>query len=257
MYSVASPSVSHPILEKALRFLALGQRLPRAGVRLPKLYPRKHSYSPPYKSHQARQYYYLSHTHRICHVIVSLSLTLEYYHYSCFYILIAPPSFHPLYLILHTFHTTSSTRSLIAPSSIPPETDTSSSMAAMDNGKAPLPANGFRNGAPGGEANNRLINVQPPRREDLQPAYAQTLQGESEDAGSHGWYGSMSMLPPFILQFHLLTCAQSILSVHSSVAAVPSHAASFAPTHTNQSAKETSAWSPSSVAFIALLTLVL
>lgn len=68
-------------------------------------------------------------------------------------------------------------------------------MAATDSGKAPLPANGgFRNGAPGSD--NRLINVQPPRREDLQPAYAQTLQGESEDAGSHGWYGSMSMSPP-------------------------------------------------------------
>ena len=69
---------------------------------------------------------------------------------------------------------------------------------AMDtNGKAPLPSSGqngkgFRNGAPGGDS--RLINVQPPRREDLQPAYAQTLQGESDDAGSHGWYGSMSML---------------------------------------------------------------
>jgi len=34
------------------------------------------------------------------------------------------------------------------------------------------------------------IMVQPPRREDLQPSYAQTLQGES-DSGSHGWYGGM------------------------------------------------------------------
>ena len=69
----------------------------------------------------------------------------------------------------------------------------------MDNGKAPLPANGgFRNGGPGGNSNNKLINVQPPRREDLQPAYAQTLQGESEDAGTHGWYGSMSTLPSLI-----------------------------------------------------------
>lgn len=81
-------------------------------------------------------------------------------------------------------------------------------MATMDNGKTPLPTNGaFRNGAPGGDTSNRLINVQPPRREDLQPAYAQTLQGESEDAGSHGWYGSMSMSPPFIPQYHLLTNA--------------------------------------------------
>ena len=81
-------------------------------------------------------------------------------------------------------------------------------MAAMDNGKAPLPTNGnHRNGAPGGDSNGRLINVQPPRREDLQPSYAQTLQGESEDAGTHGWYGSMSELPPFIPHFILLRCA--------------------------------------------------
>ena len=58
----------------------------------------------------------------------------------------------------------------------------------MDNGKAPVSEH--RNGAPGG---HNVINVQPPRREDLQPAYAQTLQGESEDAATHGWYGSMSM----------------------------------------------------------------
>ncbi len=69
-------------------------------------------------------------------------------------------------------------------------------MAAMDNGKAPA-SNGFRNHAPAG-APGGLINVQPPRREDLQPAYAQTLQGESEDAGSHGWYGSMSTPSMFI-----------------------------------------------------------
>ncbi|KAI4092057.1 MAG: hypothetical protein LQ348_005395 [Seirophora lacunosa] len=65
----------------------------------------------------------------------------------------------------------------------------------MDNGKAPAPqAAGFKssNGAGGpGAANNNLLKVQPPRREDLQPAYAQTLQGESEDAATHGWYGSM------------------------------------------------------------------
>lgn len=64
------------------------------------------------------------------------------------------------------------------------------------NGKAPIESNGAKLGAGGpGGGDKRLINVQPPRREDLQPAYAQTLQGESEDAGSHGWYGSMSMCP--------------------------------------------------------------
>ncbi len=54
------------------------------------------------------------------------------------------------------------------------------------------PTNGRPNGAPAPISG--LINVQPPRREDLQPAYAQILQGESEDAGTHGWYGSMSKL---------------------------------------------------------------
>lgn len=34
------------------------------------------------------------------------------------------------------------------------------------------------------------IKVEPPRREDLQPSYAQKLQGDEEEA--HGWYGSMS-----------------------------------------------------------------
>ena len=50
-----------------------------------------------------------------------------------------------------------------------------------DNGKNPL---GFR------PQNGGIIKVQPPRREDLQPSYAQTLQGDEEQ--NHGWYGSMS-----------------------------------------------------------------
>ncbi|KAI9746011.1 MAG: hypothetical protein M1818_000692 [Claussenomyces sp. TS43310] len=37
---------------------------------------------------------------------------------------------------------------------------------------------------------NPLINVAPPKREDLQPSYAQTLAGES-DTGANGWYGAM------------------------------------------------------------------
>lgn len=39
-------------------------------------------------------------------------------------------------------------------------------------------------------ANGGIIKVQPPRREDLQPSYAQQLQGDEET--KHGWYGSMS-----------------------------------------------------------------
>ena len=42
-----------------------------------------------------------------------------------------------------------------------------------------------------GRGNGGLVQVQPPRREDLQPSYAQTLVGES-DQGTHGWYGAMS-----------------------------------------------------------------
>lgn len=67
----------------------------------------------------------------------------------------------------------------------------------MDSGgKSSAPANGLRNNnaGPGG-----IINVQPPRREDLQPSYAQIVKGESEDAGTHGWYGSMSIFTPFII----------------------------------------------------------
>lgn len=39
-------------------------------------------------------------------------------------------------------------------------------------------------------ANGGVIKVVPPRREDLQPSYAQQLQGDEEAV--HGWYGGMS-----------------------------------------------------------------
>jgi hypothetical protein len=35
-----------------------------------------------------------------------------------------------------------------------------------------------------------LVTVEPPRREDLQPSYAQVLS--NDDASAHGWYGGMS-----------------------------------------------------------------
>ncbi|RVX73783.1 hypothetical protein B0A52_02673 [Exophiala mesophila] len=54
----------------------------------------------------------------------------------------------------------------------------------VDNGKASTPPVGFR------PQNGGIINVQPPRREDLQPSYAQTLQGDNDET-QHGWYGSM------------------------------------------------------------------
>jgi erythrocyte band 7 integral membrane protein len=36
-----------------------------------------------------------------------------------------------------------------------------------------------------------IIKVQPPRREDLQPSYAQAIQPDTEDESTHGWYGGM------------------------------------------------------------------
>ncbi|KAK4943896.1 hypothetical protein LTR10_016612 [Elasticomyces elasticus] len=58
--------------------------------------------------------------------------------------------------------------------------------SAMDNGKSTPtgPPVGFR------PQNGGIIKVQPPRREDLQPSYAQTLQGDT-DPETNGWYGSM------------------------------------------------------------------
>jgi len=47
------------------------------------------------------------------------------------------------------------------------------------NGKAPL--------AP----TDPIVKVQPPRREDLQPSYAQNIHPDTEDAATHGWYGGM------------------------------------------------------------------
>jgi erythrocyte band 7 integral membrane protein len=52
---------------------------------------------------------------------------------------------------------------------------------------------GFRPSHTPGSSHNPIMNVEPPRREDLQPSYAQTLVGDA-DMGNHGWYGSMSKL---------------------------------------------------------------
>jgi len=49
---------------------------------------------------------------------------------------------------------------------------------------------GFRPTHTPGRSDNPIMNVEPPRREDLQPSYAQTLIGD--DQVNHGWYGSMS-----------------------------------------------------------------
>ena len=58
------------------------------------------------------------------------------------------------------------------------------------NGKAPLNGGASSNRKPPNTSG--LVTVEPPRREDLQPAYAQLLHGD-DDASAHGWYGAMSM----------------------------------------------------------------
>jgi hypothetical protein len=92
---------------------------------------------------------------------------------------------------------------------------------------------------------NGVIKVQPPRREDLQPSYAQMLQGETEP-DAHGWYGSMSMFAPTPLIAHQLTRLQSTTWVLASVSLVLSHAASSVPTPTSPSRRVMSVSSPSS-----------
>ena len=54
--------------------------------------------------------------------------------------------------------------------------------ASDTNGKAPI------NGLP--RAGEPIVHVEPPRREDLQPSYAQVIKPDTEDAAQHGWYGS-------------------------------------------------------------------
>lgn len=36
-----------------------------------------------------------------------------------------------------------------------------------------------------------ILNVQPARREDLQPSYAQIIKPDTQDDNQHGWYGDM------------------------------------------------------------------
>lgn len=65
-------------------------------------------------------------------------------------------------------------------------------------GETSKPSHRFNDGTNGlvsnqpGRMDNPLMAVEPPKREDLQPSYAQTLAGESE-TNQHGWYGSMGM----------------------------------------------------------------
>jgi len=64
-------------------------------------------------------------------------------------------------------------------------------MSTNDSPKDTFPTNGTYqpSRSTAGRSDNPLVHVEPPRREDLQPSYAQVLQGD--DASAHGWYGSM------------------------------------------------------------------
>ena len=102
---------------------------------------------------------------------------------------VSPPIF-----ILTNSHSVnlSSTHSLLHQPPARSSMDSPNASTMDTNGKAAQSNNiGFR---PSNQA-GPLIKVEPPRREDLQPSYAQTLQGENE-AEMHGWYGSMSMSAP-------------------------------------------------------------
>ena len=131
----------------------------------------------------------------------------------------------------------------------------SSQKGSMPNSKVSANNLGFRSKHSG------VIQVQPPRREDLQPSYAQTLHGDESEAEMHGWYGGMSKSP---LLGHALK-PQNIIDIPSSQSTtsapclgfvVQSLAASSAQILTSLSLKETSALSPNSGASTAPSILV-
>ena len=64
--------------------------------------------------------------------------------------------------------------------------------AAQGHGnRKPLFGVSSPNGADRPAPDGPMVNVQPPKIEDLQPRYAQTLTGESDTSGN-SWYGDMS-----------------------------------------------------------------
>jgi hypothetical protein len=54
------------------------------------------------------------------------------------------------------------------------------------NGKAPID---HLNG--GSSAKDPIVKIQPPRNEDLQPAYAHIIKRDSDDGLMNGWYSTM------------------------------------------------------------------
>ncbi|KFY52281.1 hypothetical protein V496_08558 [Pseudogymnoascus sp. VKM F-4515 (FW-2607)] len=66
------------------------------------------------------------------------------------------------------------------------DNNTTSSAAPLAPATKPSNGAGYQRPPGIGTRETPLINVEPPRREDLQPSYAQNLVGESEQ-GTHGW----------------------------------------------------------------------
>jgi hypothetical protein len=89
------------------------------------------------------------------------------------------------------------------------EAGNASKMADETNGNKPVVV-GFKAHHAPGRSDNPLIAVEPPRREDLQPSYAQVLAGD--DGAAHSWYGSMSRLHKAVLNTTMLTTTQSTAS---------------------------------------------
>lgn len=56
------------------------------------------------------------------------------------------------------------------------------------NGKAPIGDSASGSGRRVDDG--PIVKVQPPRREDLQPAYGRIIKPDTEDDSQHGWYGS-------------------------------------------------------------------
>ena len=67
--------------------------------------------------------------------------------------------------------------------------DSAASENSNGKGRADM---GLSNGHHGVNGHREpIVNVQPPRKQDLQPSYAAVLNPDTEDASAHTWYGSM------------------------------------------------------------------
>jgi erythrocyte band 7 integral membrane protein len=74
-----------------------------------------------------------------------------------------------------------------------------------DTGKAPI--NGTNGAGNSRRIDEPMVKVQPPRREDLQPSYAQVIKPDDADEDHHGWYGAMmNSLGSFIGTLGAIPC---------------------------------------------------